>query len=60
MKQLTCLTQYSGQLVLASLLQRNIKSRVILRDLEKAKALFGEQDEERLQVYLEKELSGSI
>ncbi|XP_045790983.1 uncharacterized protein At2g37660, chloroplastic-like [Trifolium pratense] len=40
-----------GQLVTASLLQRNIKSRLILRDLEKAKALFGEQDEERLQVF---------
>lgn len=40
-----------GQLVVASLLQRNIKSRLILRDLEKAKALFGEQDEEKLQVF---------
>ncbi|XP_004510204.1 uncharacterized protein At5g02240 [Cicer arietinum] len=40
-----------GQLVVASLLQRNIKSRLILRDLEKAKALFGEQDEERFQVF---------
>lgn len=40
-----------GQLVVASLLQRNIKSRLIIRDLEKAKALFGEQDEEKLQVF---------
>lgn len=40
-----------GQLVVASLLQRNIKLRLILRDLEKAKTLFGEQDEEKLQVF---------
>ncbi|XP_054784300.1 sanguinarine reductase-like isoform X2 [Prosopis cineraria] len=40
-----------GQLVVASLLKRNIKSRLLLRDPEKAKALFGEQDEETLQVF---------
>ncbi|RDY00777.1 putative protein, chloroplastic, partial [Mucuna pruriens] len=40
-----------GQLVVASLLQRNVKSRLILRDPEKATELFGEQDEEKLQVF---------
>ncbi|KAK4419612.1 putative protein, chloroplastic [Sesamum alatum] len=39
-----------GQLVVASLLNRNIKSRLLLRNPEKATALFGEQDEEKLQV----------
>ncbi|MED6127036.1 hypothetical protein PIB30_084266 [Stylosanthes scabra] len=39
-----------GQLVVASLLQRNVKSRLILRDPEKAKALFGKQDEDKLEV----------
>ncbi|PON97652.1 NAD(P)-binding domain containing protein [Trema orientale] len=39
-----------GQLVVASLLNRNIKSRLLLRDPEKAAMLFGEQDEETLQV----------
>ncbi|KAL0419522.1 UNVERIFIED_CONTAM: putative protein, chloroplastic [Sesamum radiatum] len=38
------------QLVVASLLNRNIKSRLLLRNPEKATALFGEQDEEKLQV----------
>ncbi|XP_024026422.1 uncharacterized protein LOC112093050, partial [Morus notabilis] len=38
-----------GQLVVASLLNRNIKSRLILRDPQKAATLFGEQDEETLQ-----------
>lgn len=42
---------YSGQLVVASLLQKNVKSRLILRDPEKAKELFGEQDKEKLQVH---------
>ncbi|OAY61345.1 uncharacterized protein At2g34460, chloroplastic isoform X2 [Manihot esculenta] len=37
-------------LVVASLLDRNIKSRLLLRDPEKATALFGKQDEETLQV----------
>ncbi|KAL0371070.1 UNVERIFIED_CONTAM: putative protein, chloroplastic [Sesamum angustifolium] len=41
-----------GQLVVASLLNRNIKSRLLLRNPEKATALFGEQDEEKLQVSL--------
>jgi len=41
---------YSGQLVVASLLQQNIKSRLILRNPEKATELFGEQDKEKLQV----------
>ncbi|KAK2641222.1 hypothetical protein Ddye_022985 [Dipteronia dyeriana] len=40
-----------GQLVVASLLRRNIKSRLLVRDPEKASSLFGEQDEETLQVY---------
>ncbi|KAL2319413.1 hypothetical protein Fmac_028382 [Flemingia macrophylla] len=40
-----------GQLVVASLLQRNVKSRLILRDPEKATELFGEQDKEKLQVF---------
>lgn len=40
-----------GQLVVASLLQRNVKSRLILRDPEKARELFGEQDKEKLQVF---------
>ncbi|KAK7287294.1 hypothetical protein RIF29_00512 [Crotalaria pallida] len=40
-----------GQLVAASLFQRNVKSRLILRDPEKAITLFGKQDEEKLQVY---------
>ncbi|XP_059668964.1 sanguinarine reductase [Cornus florida] len=39
-----------GQLIVASLLKRNIKVRLLLRDLEKATALFGKQDEEMLQV----------
>ncbi|RVX20029.1 Uncharacterized protein, chloroplastic [Vitis vinifera] len=41
----------SGQLIVASLLDRNIKSRLLLRDPEKATSLFGKQDEETLQVY---------
>ncbi|KAK9939521.1 hypothetical protein M0R45_016215 [Rubus argutus] len=40
-----------GQLIVASLLNRNVKSRLLLRDTEKATALFGEQDEEKLQVF---------
>lgn len=40
----------AGQLVVASLLSRNIKVRLILRDPEKATSLFGEQDEQKLQV----------
>ncbi|XP_030959865.1 protein TIC 62, chloroplastic [Quercus lobata] len=39
-----------GQLVVASLLNRNIKSRLLVRDPEKAISLFGKQDEETLQV----------
>lgn len=38
-------------LIVASLLDRNIKSRLLLRDPEKATSLFGKQDEETLQVY---------
>lgn len=41
---------FSGQLVVASLLSRNIKSRLLLRDPEKATVLFGDQDKETLQV----------
>ncbi|KAB1228012.1 hypothetical protein CJ030_MR1G006785 [Morella rubra] len=40
-----------GQLVVASLLNRNIKSRLLLRDPEKAITLFGTQDEDSLQVF---------
>ncbi|PSR90158.1 hypothetical protein CEY00_Acc30356 [Actinidia chinensis var. chinensis] len=40
-----------GQLVVASLLTRNIKSRLLLRDPEKATTLFGKQDQEKLQVW---------
>lgn len=36
--------------MVASLLKRNIKSRLLLRDLEKATKLFGKQDEDSLQV----------
>lgn len=35
---------------MASLLSRNIKSRLLLRDPTKAISLFGAQDEERLKV----------
>lgn len=35
---------------MASLLSRNIKSRLLVRDPEKAISLFGKQDEETLQV----------
>ena len=41
---------YLGQLVVASLLNRNIKARLLVRDPEKARTLFGEQDEDKLQV----------
>lgn len=37
-------------LIVASLLSRNIKSRLLLRDPEKATTLFGKQDEGKLQV----------
>ncbi|XP_014516770.1 uncharacterized protein At2g37660, chloroplastic [Vigna radiata var. radiata] len=40
-----------GQLVVASLIQQNIKSRLVLRNPEKATELFGEQDKEKLQVF---------
>uniref|UniRef100_A0A2N9J8K8 NAD(P)-binding domain-containing protein n=1 Tax=Fagus sylvatica TaxID=28930 RepID=A0A2N9J8K8_FAGSY len=40
-----------GQLIVASLLNRNIKSRLLVRDPEKAVSLFGKQDEETLQVF---------
>ncbi|KDP23839.1 hypothetical protein JCGZ_27128 [Jatropha curcas] len=40
-----------GQLVVASLLDRNIRSRLLLRDPEKATTLFGKQDEDKLKVY---------
>lgn len=39
----------AGQLVVASLISRNIKSRLLLRDPEKALSLFGRQDEDRLK-----------
>lgn len=40
-----------GQLVVASLLDRNIKARLLLRNPEKATTLFGKQEEDKLQVY---------
>ncbi|OVA10282.1 hypothetical protein BVC80_1175g34 [Macleaya cordata] len=40
-----------GQLVVASLLSRNVKSRLLLRDRQKAKTLFGEQDKNTLQIW---------
>lgn len=40
-----------GQLVVASLLNRNVKTRLILREPEKATTLFGKQEEETLQVW---------
>ncbi|XP_042513381.1 uncharacterized protein At2g34460, chloroplastic [Macadamia integrifolia] len=40
-----------GQLIVASLLSRNIKSRLLVRDLFKGSTLFGEQDEKNLQVW---------
>ncbi|KAK9273022.1 hypothetical protein L1049_017829 [Liquidambar formosana] len=43
-------TLLSGQLIVASLINRNIKSRLLLRDLEKGTNLFGKQDEDKLQV----------
>ncbi|PQP91880.1 sanguinarine reductase isoform X1 [Prunus yedoensis var. nudiflora] len=39
-----------GQLVVASLLNRNIKARLLLRDPEKATMLFGEQDEKNCRL----------
>ncbi|XP_071689500.1 uncharacterized protein At5g02240-like [Rutidosis leptorrhynchoides] len=39
-----------GQLVVASLLNRNVKLRLLLRDPEKATALFGEQEDDKMQV----------
>ncbi|GKD71767.1 NAD(P)-binding Rossmann-fold superfamily protein [Tanacetum coccineum] len=41
---------YNGQLVVASLLNRDVKLRLLLRDPQKATTLFGEQDDEKLQV----------
>ncbi|VFQ94029.1 unnamed protein product [Cuscuta campestris] len=40
-----------GQLVVASLLSRSIRVRLILRDPEKASALFGKHDEDKLKVW---------
>ncbi|CAA7388772.1 unnamed protein product [Spirodela intermedia] len=39
-----------GQLVVASLLKRNIKSRLLVRDPEKAALLFGRQDEDNFKI----------
>ncbi|KAL9248340.1 hypothetical protein vseg_021673 [Gypsophila vaccaria] len=39
-----------GQIIVASLLDRDIKVRLLVRDPEKATKLFGEQDEEKLQI----------
>ncbi|KAF5729445.1 NAD(P)-binding Rossmann-fold superfamily protein isoform 1 [Tripterygium wilfordii] len=40
-----------GQLVVASLISRNIKARLLLRDPDKATTLFGMQDKDNLQVF---------
>ncbi|KAJ3704378.1 hypothetical protein LUZ61_008083 [Rhynchospora tenuis] len=40
-----------GQLVVASLLSRGIKSRLLLRDPSKAVSLFGQQNEDTLEVW---------
>ncbi|PKU83223.1 sanguinarine reductase [Dendrobium catenatum] len=40
-----------GQLIVASLLKRNIKARLLLRDPAKAKSLFGLQDENSLKIW---------
>ncbi|PKA58611.1 Uncharacterized protein AXF42_Ash008898 [Apostasia shenzhenica] len=40
-----------GQLIVASLLQRKIKSRLLLRDPAKAKSLFGVHDENVLKIW---------
>ncbi|KAA8549841.1 hypothetical protein F0562_001525 [Nyssa sinensis] len=40
-----------GQLIVASLLNRNIKARLFLRDPEKATTLFGKQEDETLEVW---------
>ncbi|KAL8137595.1 hypothetical protein V2J09_003596 [Rumex salicifolius] len=40
-----------GQLVVASLLNRNIKLGLLLRDPEKAKTLFGQQDGQKMQIW---------
>jgi hypothetical protein len=42
----------AGQLVVASLLSRKIKTRLLLRNPEKAVTLFGKQDESVLQAVL--------
>ncbi|XP_074321239.1 uncharacterized protein At5g02240 isoform X1 [Silene latifolia] len=39
-----------GQIIVASLLSRNIKVRLLVRDPEKATKLFGEPDDEKLQI----------
>jgi hypothetical protein len=46
----------AGQLVVASLLSRKIKTRLLLRNPEKAVTLFGKQDENVLQVISHQEL----
>lgn len=40
-----------GQLIVASLLSRNVKLRLLLRDPAKATSLFGKQDEKTLQTW---------
>ncbi|XP_020571280.1 uncharacterized protein At5g02240 isoform X1 [Phalaenopsis equestris] len=40
-----------GQLIVASLLKRNIKTRLLLREPAKAKSLFGVQDENSLKIW---------
>ncbi|CAH9103202.1 unnamed protein product [Cuscuta epithymum] len=40
-----------GQLIVASLLNQSIRVRLILRDLTRASALFGKQNDEKLHVW---------
>lgn len=53
LSQLYSCTLCAGQLIVASLLNRNIKCRLFVRDPEKATALFGMQDEGKLKVWFQ-------
>lgn len=47
-----CCSSFTGQIIVASLLSRNIKVRLLVRNPEKATKLFGELDEEKMQVII--------
>lgn len=53
LSELYSYTLCAGQLIVASLLNRNIKCRLFVRDPEKATALFGMQGEEKLKVWFQ-------